>query len=36
MTESYGAGFTKLSSYFFFNLNLNDFSLKEQKEIAET
>lgn len=35
MTESYGAGYKKLKSYFFLNLNLNDFSLKEKKEILE-
>ena len=35
MTESYGAGFKKLSSYFYLDLDLNEFSLTEQKEIKE-
>lgn len=33
MTESYGAGFKKLSSYFYLDLDLNEFSLSEQNEI---
>jgi hypothetical protein len=35
MTESYGAGFKKLSSYFFLNLNLNEFSVNEKTEISK-
>ncbi len=36
MTESYGAGFKKLSSYFFLDLNLNEFSIEEKNFILET
>jgi hypothetical protein len=35
MTESYGAGFKKLSSYFFLNLNLDNFSMDEKVEISQ-
>lgn len=36
MTESYGAGFKKLSSYFFLDLNLNKFSEIEKIFILKT
>lgn len=36
MTESYGAGFKKLSSYFFLDLNLNKFSEEEKIFILKT
>jgi hypothetical protein len=35
MTESYGAGFKKLSSYFFLDLNLNEFSAEEKDFILK-
>jgi hypothetical protein len=35
MTESYGAGFKKLTSYFFLNLNLNEFSMSEKEKISQ-
>lgn len=34
MTESYGAGFKKLSSYFFLDLDLNELSQEERKKIS--
>lgn len=36
MTESYGAGFKKLSSYFFLDLDLNKFSEAEKAFILKT